>query len=101
MIDKRIEQRLKAINLKYVLSLSMRQLSKYLVDELRVFESEKDLKLFILEYIGKTFEDDNTDFPIRYYEVLEEDLIKDPELRDDEFVQLQVSTLIDKDPVNE
>lgn len=101
MIDNRYEQRLKEINLNYVLSLSMRQLSKYLVDELRIFESEKDLKLFMLEYIGKTFEEDNTDFPIRYYEVLEENLITDPELKDDEFVQLQVSTLINKNPVNE
>lgn len=67
MISKKIENYLKSIKIDEILQMDMNEVSSFLIDKIGIFKSEKDLKIFIVDYIVKALYDDNVDFPITYY----------------------------------
>lgn len=83
-VSKKLMAQLEKIDSEKVLQMSIEEVSKYLVDDLKLFNQEKDLKLFILEYLGKAFFEDNVEWPVRYYEGNEKlDPISEEMLTDD------------------
>lgn len=68
MASEKVMEILRTIQLDKVVKMTTEELHNYLVEELGLFESEYDFRVFILEYIGKAFTEDNTAFPITYSE---------------------------------
>lgn len=67
MVTKKMEQSLKRIKIDELLEMDMNKVSSFLINELKIFNSEKDLKIFIVDYVTKAVYDDNVDIPITYY----------------------------------
>ena len=75
-MDKRLIEKLASIDRDAMLKLPIDKFASTLIEKLQLFSSEKDFKLFVLEYLALTFQEGNSDWPIRYYlenEKLEED----------------------------
>lgn len=67
MIDRSLVNILKKIKPEEDIEKDLPSFGKYLIEDLKLFHSEKDLKLFILQYIEKAFLEEDADCPIRYY----------------------------------
>ena len=48
-----------------------KEFNEILIDK-GIFKSEKDIKIFILENVSRTYNTENFEFPIRYYKPDEE-----------------------------
>ena len=53
------------------LDKDFKEFSEILIDK-EIFKSEKDIKIFILENVSRTYNTENFEFPIRYYKPDEE-----------------------------
>lgn len=67
MPSKKIENYLKNIKIDEILQMDMNEVASFLINKIGIFKSEKDLKIFIVDYIVKALYDDNVDVPITYY----------------------------------
>ena len=85
---------LQSVDTEKAIEMPMDKFVEYLVDEKKLFVKEQDLKLFILEYMGKAFADDSVDWPIRYYtedeDIDQNDNSDNEEMLTDNYVQMQL-----------
>lgn len=91
-MDQRLIQKLASIDRDEIIKLPVNKFADTLVEELGLFRSNMDFKLFVLEYLAVTFKEGNSDWPITYYKE-NEDLEKDRAEYDaltDKYVQEQM-----------
>jgi hypothetical protein len=69
MVDRKLLEKLKKLeeNTDVVLEMPIEKFYDYLAEKLKLFKTEKDFKLFVLESMEKAFVNDNADYPIQYY----------------------------------
>lgn len=91
MANKNIVKALESIDTNELLKMPMGKFIKNIVDEKKLFHSERDMKLFILEQMDKVYTDGSYEWPIRYYTKDEELESVEEEMLTDDFVQTQLN----------
>lgn len=97
MLTKIAKKTLTEIDTERLLGMSdMNEVATYLIHEVPIFNSKRDIVLFLLDYSGKALAEDDFDLPIRYYaenEEIDKTPIKDDgeENLTDEFIKNQSS----------
>lgn len=86
-MDKVLIHKLQKLDTEKLVRLPMKKFANELVEVAGLFQSERDLKIFILEYIGITFREDVTDWPVRYYTEKEDLEDRNEDMLTDEYIQ--------------
>lgn len=93
ILVKKLQEINTSTELNRLIRLPIKKFAQELVEEKGFFQSDLDFKLFVLEYLEKTFKDDMSEWPIRYYEDDEELEEINEEALTDDFIQEQLGGL--------
>ena len=95
MVSAKILDNLSKLDTNAMLAMTSEKFVDYLVDDVKAFSSEKDVKMFILQYLSVALTEDEADFPIIYYDE-DEEISEENRVVEDSGIEMLTDEFVDE-----